>query len=36
MATIIETDPKEILGEFKQEFFRINQRLDAPSTSPWP
>lgn len=29
MATIIETDLKEILGEFKQEFSRINQRLDG-------
>ena len=28
MATIIETDLKEILGEFKQEFTKINQRLD--------
>jgi predicted nuclease with TOPRIM domain len=27
MATI-ETDLKEILGEFKQEFARLNQRLD--------
>lgn len=29
MATIIETDLKEILSEFKQEFSRINQRLDG-------
>jgi chromosome segregation ATPase len=26
--TTIETDLKEILGEFKQEFARLNQRLD--------
>jgi chromosome segregation ATPase len=28
MATTIETDLKEILGEFKQEFSKLNQRLD--------
>jgi chromosome segregation ATPase len=28
MATTIEMDLKEILGEFKQEFTKINQRLD--------
>ena len=28
MATTIETDLKEVLGEFKQEFFKLNQRLD--------
>ena len=28
MTTTIETDLKEILGEFKQEFVKINQRLD--------
>ena len=28
MATTIETDLKEILGEFKQEFSNLNQRLD--------
>ena len=28
MTTTIETDLKEILGEFKQEFAKINQRLD--------
>ena len=28
MATTIETDLKEILGEFKEEFVKINQRLD--------
>jgi hypothetical protein len=32
MATIIETDLKEILGEFKQEFTKINQRLDRMET----
>jgi archaellum component FlaC len=29
MATIIETELKEILGEFKQEFSHLNQRLDT-------
>jgi len=28
MTTTIETDLKEILSEFKQEFVKINQRLD--------
>ena len=28
MATTIETDLKEVLGEFKQEFSKLNQRLD--------
>lgn len=28
MTTTIETDLKEILGEFKQEFVKLNQRLD--------
>lgn len=28
MSTMIETDLKEILGDFKQEFVKINQRLD--------
>jgi predicted nucleic acid-binding Zn-ribbon protein len=28
MTTTIETDIKEVLGEFKQEFFKLNQRLD--------
>ena len=28
MATTIETDFKEVLGEFKQEFSKLNQRLD--------
>jgi chromosome segregation ATPase len=28
MANTIETDIKEVLGEFKQEFFKLNQRLD--------
>ena len=28
MTSTIETDLKEILGEFKQEFVKINQRLD--------
>jgi predicted nucleic acid-binding Zn-ribbon protein len=28
MATTIETDLKEVLGEFKQEFLKLNQRLD--------
>lgn len=28
MATTIDTDLKEILGEFKQEFSKLNQRLD--------
>jgi hypothetical protein len=28
MATMIETDLKEILGKFKQEFSNLNQRLD--------
>jgi chromosome segregation ATPase len=28
MVTTIETDLKEILGEFKQEFLKLNQRLD--------
>jgi len=28
MTTTIETDLKEILNEFKQEFVKINQRLD--------
>jgi hypothetical protein len=28
MTTTIETDSKEILSEFKQEFVKINQRLD--------
>jgi hypothetical protein len=28
MATMIETDLKEILGKFKQEFSKLNQRLD--------
>jgi uncharacterized protein (DUF849 family) len=28
MTTTIETDLKEILGDFKQEFSKINQRLD--------
>ncbi len=32
MATTIETDLKEILGEFKQEFTKINQRLDRMET----
>jgi ribosomal protein S3AE len=27
MATTIETDLKEILGQFKQEFSKLNQRL---------
>ena len=29
---MIETDLKEILGEFKQEFAKINQRLDRMET----
>ena len=29
MATMIETDLKEVLGEFKQEFSKLNQRLDG-------
>ena len=28
MTTTIETDLKEVLGEFKQEFLKLNQRLD--------
>ena len=32
MATTIEMDLKEILGEFKQEFTKINQRLDRMET----
>ena len=28
MATTIETDLKEVLGEFKQEFSKLNQQLD--------
>lgn len=28
MASTIETDLQEILGQFKQEFTKINQRLD--------
>jgi archaellum component FlaC len=32
MATTIETDLKEILGEFKQEFTKINQQLDRMET----
>ena len=32
MANTIETDLKEILGEFKQEFTKINQRLDRMET----
>jgi uncharacterized protein YPO0396 len=32
MATTIETDLKEILGEFKQEFSKLNQRLDRIET----
>jgi septation ring formation regulator EzrA len=28
MATTIETGLKEVLGEFKQEFSKLNQRLD--------
>lgn len=28
MPSTIETDVKEVLGEFKQEFAKLNQRLD--------
>ena len=28
MVTTIETDLKEVLGEFKQEFSKLNQQLD--------
>jgi len=28
VATTIETDLKEVLGDFKQEFSQLNQRLD--------
>ena len=33
MTTIIETDLKEVLGEFKQEFIKLNRRLDEVNTT---
>jgi hypothetical protein len=33
MTTTIETDLKEVLGEFKQEFVKLNRRLDEVNTT---
>lgn len=33
MTTTIETDLKEVLSEFKQEFIKLNQRLDEVNTT---
>lgn len=34
MPTTIETDLKDILGEFKQQFSHLNQRLDTIPKDP--